>query len=322
MPFELTDQTIVALFAAAAAIFAAEAAYLLFASSRTYRSTVNHRLRMMEGALDREAILVQLRRERGLDAGGGGILPSRALSMLLVQSGLRLSTGRLVLAIAVIAFLSLVGAYLLLGSLAEAGLAAAGASLVLPFVILLAARAQRRKTFGLQFPDAIDIVVRSLQAGHPVAVAVSMVAREMADPVGTEFGIVADEITYGSDLETALHGLQFRVGQQDLHLFVTAVAIQASAGGSLREILQNLANVIRGRIKMRRKVRSVSAEGKTSAAILAGLPLSFFLLIQLMVPNYYGSVWHAPVVQIGLAAAGGWMLLGMAIMWKMIAFKI
>ena len=119
-----------------------------------------------------------------------------------------------------------------------------------------------------------------------------------------------------------MRSLEFRVGQQDLSLFVTAVAIQAQAGGSLREILQNLANVIRGRIKMRRKVKSVSAEGKTSAMILGGLPLGFFLLIQVMVPSYYGTVWHSPVVQIGLAAAGVWLLLGMLLLYKLTAFKI
>ena len=93
-------------------------------------------------------------------------------------------------------------------------------------------RKRRQKTFGAQFPDALDIIVRSLRAGHPVPVAIAMVAREMPDPIGTEFGIVADEITYGADLETAMRNLYFRVGQDDLPLFVTAVAIQSSTGGN------------------------------------------------------------------------------------------
>ena len=84
-------------------------------------------------------------------------------------------------------------------------------------------RSRRQKTFGAQFPDALDIIVRSLRAGHPVPIAITMVAREMADPVGTEFGIVSDEITYGADLETAMRNLYFRIGQDDLPLFVTAV---------------------------------------------------------------------------------------------------
>ena len=96
-----------------------------------------------------------------------------------------------------------------------------------PWLVLRMLRSRRQKKFGAQFPDAIDIIVRSLRAGHPVPIAISMVAREMADPMGTEFGIVADEITYGADLETAMRNLYFRVGQDDLPLFVTAVAIQS-----------------------------------------------------------------------------------------------
>jgi tight adherence protein B len=88
-----------------------------------------------------------------------------------------------------------------------------------------------------------------------------MVGREMADPVGSEFGMVSDEITYGADLETALRNLYFRVGQEDLPLFVTAVAIQGSTGGNLSEILGNLSAVIRLRYKMRRKIKALSAEG-------------------------------------------------------------
>ena len=103
-------------------------------------------------------------------------------------------------------------------------------------------RGRRQKKFGAQFPDALDIIVRSLRAGHPVPIAITMVAREMADPIGTEFGIVADEITYGADLETGMRNLYFRIGQDDLPLFVTAVAIQSSTGGNLGEILENLSS--------------------------------------------------------------------------------
>ena len=126
---------------------------------------------------------------------------------------------------------------MLRGSIVEALLAAL---FVRPGAAVAGAahRARRRqKKFGAQFPDAIDIIVRSLRAGHPVPIAIDMVAREMTDPIGTEFGIVADEITYGADLETAMRNLYFRVGQDDLPLFVTAVAIQGSTGGNLGEIL-------------------------------------------------------------------------------------
>jgi len=164
--------------------------------------------------------------------------------------------------------------------------------------------------------------VRSLRAGHPVPVAISMVAREMPDPIGSEFGIVGDEITYGADLETAMRNLYFRVGTDDLPLFVTAVAIQTSTGGNLGEILENLSGVIRQRFKMRRKVKALAAEGRASAMILSSLPILMFFVIQFMVPDFYASVWHVPMTKVALAAAGMWMGVGNLIMFRMVNFRI
>ena len=97
---------------------------------------------------------------------------------------------------------------------------------MLPIMVLRFRRKRRHKLFGMQLPEALELITRSLKAGHPVPVAIAMVAREMPDPIGTEFGVVADEVTYGSDLVSALHNLYERVGQEDLPLFVTAVSIQ------------------------------------------------------------------------------------------------
>ncbi len=191
-----------------------------------------------------------------------------------------------------------------------------------PLLWLRILRGRRRKTFGAQFPDAIDIIVRSLRAGHPVPIAISMVGREMPDPVGSEFGIVSDEVAYGADLETAMRNLFFRVGQEDLPLFVTAVAIQGSTGGNLGEILDNLSSVIRLRFKMRRKVRALASEGRASAMILASLPIGIFAIVNLIAPDFYRSVWHFDLTKIGLGVAVGWMMVGILIMYRMVNFKI
>jgi tight adherence protein B len=205
-------------------------------------------------------------------------------------------------------------------------MSAAGAMLftgfVLPVFVLKMLRKRRQKKFSAQFPDAIDIIVRSLRAGHPVPIAITMVSREMADPVGSEFGIVTDEVTYGADLETALRNLFFRVGTDDLPLFVTAVAIQGSTGGNLGEILENLSRVIRERFKMRRKIRSLAAEGRASALILSSLPIAMFAIIQVLVPSFYGAVWNESLTKIALAVAVCWMGIGNLIMFRMVNFKI
>src|SRR5437588_9202327 len=140
------------------------------------------------------------------------------------------------------------------------------------------------------FADARDMIVSSMRAGHHVPIASTVIARELKDPIGSEFGIVADEITYGADLESALRNLYFRLGQDDLPLFVTAVAIQGSTGGNLGEILENLSSVIRDRFKMRRKIRALASEGRASALILSSLPIMMFLIIQFVAPDFYASV--------------------------------
>jgi len=167
----------------------------------------------------------------------------------------------------------------------------------------------------------MDIIVRSLRAGHPVPVAIAMVARELPDPVGTEFGMVADEVTYGADIETALRNMMLRVGQEDLPLFVTSVAIQSTTGGNLGQILDNLSKVIRERFKMRRKIKGLSAEGRAGAMILNAAPFGVFFLVNFIAPDFYGEIWHENATRYVLGGALIWMILGNLIMRRMVNFK-
>src|SRR5690242_12807098 len=304
-----------------AAMFA-EGAYLLFHNTSSYRKNINRRLRVMDAKPDRESVLVQLRRERGLTSGGDYRLPLINLNQLVLQSGLTIGFGRLLLFIGIGMVAAFAGAMMFDGKLAHAAMTAAFAGFVLPILVLKFMRARRQKKFSAQFPDAIDVIVRSLRAGHPVPIAITMVAREMADPVGSEFGIVTDEITYGSDLESALRNLFFRVGTDDLPLFVTAVSIQGSTGGDLGEILANLSKVIRERFKMRRKIRALAAEGRASAMILSSLPLLLMVIIHIVAPDFYGAIWNEDMTRKVLMAAGGWMLFGNFIMYRMVNFRI
>jgi tight adherence protein B len=139
--------------------------------------------------------------------------------------------------------------------------------------------------------------------------------------VGTEFGMVLDELTYGLDFETVLRNLYHRVGQEDLGLMVTAVSLQSSTGGNLTEVLSNLARVIRERFKLRRKVRALSAEGRVSAYGLSVLPLLLFFLLSFIAPGYYGDIWEDPIVQPVLIATVIWAMVGMFMMYKMVNFK-
>jgi tight adherence protein B len=322
MPFDIDPVYVIYLFVALAAGLFFEGIYLLFFNARSYRKNVNRRLRLLDNQPDREGVLVQLRRERGLTMTGDYQLPLVALNRLILQSGLKLGIGKFAIYVVVLALFAFGLVMVIRDDLLEAFGAALFCCTLLPLLVLKFKRGRRQKTFGAQFPDALDIIVRSLRAGHPVPVAINMVTREMADPIGTEFGIIGDEVTYGADLETAMRNLYFRIGQDDLPLFVTAVAIQTSTGGNLGEILENLSAVIRQRFKMRRKIRALASEGRASAMILSSLPILMFLVIQVITPQFYASVWNEDMTKICLAAAGGWMLIGNIIMFRMVNFKI
>jgi tight adherence protein B len=304
-----------------AAMFA-EGIYLLFYDKASYRKNINRRLKVMDDKTDRASVLVQLRRERGLTSSGDFRLPLVSLNKLVLQSGLTIGLGRLILIIVAGMIAAFVATMVLNGRLLDAVIATLFCGLVLPFMVLRFLRGRRQKQFAAQFPDAIDIIVRSLRAGHPVPIAINMVARELPDPIGTEFGTVTDEVTYGADLESAMRNLYFRVGTDDLPLFVTAVAIQGSTGGNLGEILENLSAVIRQRFKMRRKIRALAAEGRASALILSSLPIGLFAVINFLVPSFYSSVWNEDMTKIALALAGCWMGVGNFIMYRLVNFRI
>jgi tight adherence protein B len=195
------------------------------------------------------------------------------------------------------------------------------AGTVLPLFVLRRLRNRRRAKFTEQLPEALDLIVRSLRAGHPVAASIKLTAREFRDPLGSEFGMIDDEITYGLDLETALRNMLDRVGQEDLPLFAASVAIQASSGGNLTDILSNLCEVIRARVKMRRKIRALSSEGRASAMILSSVPIVLFMLINWISPDFYRAHWSDPLMTRGLLGAAIWMGIGNLVMRRMINFK-
>ena len=322
MWIEFDTPTLITICAAISVVLFAEAVYLLGFSTASYRSRVNRRLKLSTNQPDREAILIQLRRERGLTNDGMFRFGLQWFNRLMLESGMT----RGVLTLVLIALVAAGGAFMVVmqfrADFIEAVITALAAGLGLPLSVLLFKRKRRHNQFAAQFPDAMDIIVRSLRAGHPVPVAVGLVAQEMPDPIGTEFGIAADEITYGADVETAMRNLYFRVGQEDLPLFVTAVSIQGSTGGNLSEILENLSSVIRQRFKMRRKIKALAAEGKFSAMFLSGLPVAIFLLLNVVAPDFYTSVWIQSLTKMGLTLAGTWMMLGNIFMYKMCNFRI
>lgn len=306
--------------AAASVILAGEALYLSFAGRRSRSLAVNRRLKRLAGDIPAEQTLQGLLRERGLTDSGDFLFGMVWLNRLYTQSGI---TGNPLTFAATFLLVGLAMALLLVlfnfSALASL-LIFLVVGLVLPLLALRRARNRRIQKFAKQLPDALDMIVRSLRAGHPASIAIGLVGREMPDPLGTEFGIVSDEITFGLSIEQAVRKLSQRVGFEGLQLLSVSLSIQAKTGGNLTEILSNLSSVLRERQKLRMKIRALSAEGRVSAWIISLFPLVMFLILQLLAPSYYGGVWHDKLIFPVFTVFGVWALLGDFIMYRMVNF--
>lgn len=320
----LTGQTLLYLIyvlAAASAVLAIEALYASFAGRRTRAGTINRRLKHLAEEAPAEQTLQGLLRERGLTESGDFAFGTIWLNRLYTQSGITgnpLAFAAMFLAAGLVLGLLLrivIGTPLLVAT-AVAVFVAVG----LPLLVLRRSRNKRITRFAAQLPDALDMIVRSLRAGHPTTVAIGLVAREMPDPLGTEFGIVSDEITFGLSLEQAVRKLSERVGFEGLHLLSVSLAIQAKTGGNLTEILSNLSRTLRERQKLRLKIRALSAEGRWSAILISAFPVVMFGILFLISPSYYGQIWGDPLILPIFVIFGGLALIGDFIMYRMVNF--
>jgi tight adherence protein B len=156
-------------------------------------------------------------------------------------------------------------------------------------------RANRLKKLEEQMPLALDVVNRALRAGHPVISAVRLAGEEMGDPIGSEFGLIVDETTYGFEFREALVNFARRTGAADAHFFAVSIGVQSETGGNLAEILEGLAAVIRGRTMLGKKVKALSSEGRASAMLLSALPAFLIAFIFMTQPDYYTSKMSDPV---------------------------
>jgi tight adherence protein B len=306
---------------AAAAFLLFEALFLMWSQSRRREGRINERLRVKSDTADGRAALVALRRRRGLTADGRYELPLIAFNRLVMQSGLTLPVWRLVLLMSAVAGVVAVLTYMVTRAIPLAVLAAAFAGVGLPLMVLLVMRSKRLKALEAQLPEAVDVMVRSLRAGHPLPVAIAMVAREMPDPVGSEFGMVADEMTYGLDIETAMSNMRTRAGQSDLSFLVVAISIQSKTGGNLAEILVNLSRMVRERARMRRKIHSLSSEGRFSAIGLSVIPSVLAAIIHFLAPTYFSEVEHDPLFMPAVYTGLVMWAIGVYTLRRMVNFK-
>jgi tight adherence protein B len=303
-----------------AVLLAVQGAYWFFTEQRQIRGAINRRLVLAKENASARDVLDTLKRERGLL--GFDSERFAYLNDLIAQTGLRLE-GKLLVGISFLlgvlffVFFGLAFGYGLIAFILSA--ISAGVALMLFLAIV---RRKRIARFSEQMPDAIDVIVRGVKSGYPFTVALGLVAKEMSDPIGTEFGMTSDEINFGSDLGTALDNLFHRVGHEDLLYLTMALKTQIETGGNLAEILSRLSNLLRQRAMLRLKVRAISAEGRLSAVFLTATPFILFAVVTLLQPDYYLGVRDNPLIMPILAIAVMLLLVGNAIIYRMVNFKV
>jgi tight adherence protein B len=231
------------------------------------------------------------------------------LHSLLDQAQLKWTTGRLLAMCAAGFAIPAYLVYLRFGTILVALLV----GLVLGSVPFYWARHKRAKRFGLfeqGLPEAIDLMVSALRAGHSLIAAMGLVARECADPVGSEFRICFDEQNYGLELKTAMENMLDRIPLQDLRIVVTAILIQKESGGNLAEVLDKTAHSIRERFRLRKQVMVHSAQGRLTGWILIILPLALGIALYFVNPEMMSVLWTRPIGVKLLWTAGGMTVLG------------
>lgn len=244
-----------------------------------------------------------------------------ALRALLQQAGSPLPAYRLVLACAALALGGLiVGAILLNNPLATPLLVVGAGSL--PLALFSFRRNQRLNRFDEQLPEALEIMTRALRAGHPFNECLKLVSEDMDDPIAEEFGATFADINYGTDVRSAFLGLLERVPSMSLMVMVMSVLVQRETGGNLSEILDKIAAVIRGRFRFQRRVRTLSAEGRMSAWVLAMVPFVLFLVLMLTTPEYLPTLLDHPTGQTLIIVAFGLLMVGALWMRRVIRIDI
>ena len=303
-----------------AAVFLAGHAASGLVRSGISRRAVNRRLATAERTGSLGELVLELRKQRGLMEDGQG--RTGFLADLLLRSGIVYEPRKWIAYIAGLGVAAAVAVFATthnpLFALPAGLIAAVGG----PYVYLLFLAKRRAKRLGQQLPNALEIVVRSLEAGHPVPAAINLVGRELPDPIGSEFGMAADEIAYGATLEQAISNVAARCKHDDFDLFAATIRLQERSGGNLVGLLKMNAHTIRERQKMRLKIHAASAEGRASAMILTSAPIACFAFLEIARPNFYGEVMGTPFVQHGLIGLVTWMVIGNLVMRKMIDMRI
>lgn len=243
------------------------------------------------------------------------------LRQLLTQAGMATKPGRLILLAGIMALGGWIAAKFFLHH-PLAGLGAGMVGGVAPFVVVLFKRRRRFHQFEANFPEAVDLLGRAIRAGHAISTGMEMIAKELPEPVATEFRITFEEQNFGLPMKDALLNLCERMPLIDVRFFVSALLIQKETGGNLAEILDTLSRVIRERFKLYGEIRARTAQGRLTAAILIGLPPMMMAALGILNPTYIRLLFTDPWGPYMLGTAATLQVLGSVILWKIVNIEV
>ena len=301
-----------------------EGLYLVaFGKSISMNSRVNRRLEMLNKGGRREEVLDQLRKEMRQHMSAKSIPLYSLLAAKAQKAAIAFTPQQLLMVMGGLSTVAFIG--LSVGTETETPV-----RIVISIVIgvgavffWISSKANKRMSMiEEQLPDAVELMVRSLKVGHPFASAVQIVAKEVQDPLGTEFSVIADEAAYGRDVGEALKDMAERLDMQDMRFLAVAVTIQQQAGGNLAEILAGLAQVIRARFRLFRRVKAITAEAKWSGKFLSAFPLVALVVINLGDPHYYDEVRESEVFIPACIAVGMFLSVNLFVMRMLTNIKV
>ncbi|MGR3659955.1 MAG: type II secretion system F family protein [Paracoccaceae bacterium] len=275
-----------------AVLLIVEGIYLtVFGKSISLNNRINRRLEMLEKGVGREQVLEQLRKEMGQHVKSRSIPIYSILATKAQKANIAFTPSQLIMMMGVLAVISFVG--LTIGTGTDLPIRIAIAFMMGVGGVFVWINNKAKKRLALleeQLPDAVELMVRSLRVGHPFSSALTIVSKEIPDPLASEMGIISDESAYGRDVGEALKAMAERLEMQDMRFLAVAVTIQQTSGGNLAEILDGLAKVIRSRFKLFRRVAAITAEAKWSGMFLSMFPLGALVAINVIQPHYYDDV--------------------------------
>ena len=305
------------------------------ATSRAEGHAINLRMKLIGRGRGREQTLNILRRaDSSLPEGLPPFLDKlgHKFERMLMQAQITTPTGTLMLGIliapiAIFFVLMLImslwwGIGISFGRLFMSATFAFVLGAALPLFLLNFKATRTRKKMQEQFPVALDVFVRGLRAGHPIAAALDLLTVEMPDPIGSQFGIAVDEVTYCAELRDALQTMAERWDMDDMRMFVVSLSVQNETGGNLAEILENLSKVIRERQSMYLKVRALSSEGRMTAVVLTVLPIFTFAMLFMFNARFFLDVANDPWFIPGFVMLIILYLIGFFSIRKMIDLKV